>query len=456
MSWAKTREFVAPLYLLVCLLFGGSTQSLWFNAALQGVAVIILAWAAIEWRAGELSQGTRRLLLLAGGVLGLVFIQLVPLPPSLWTRLPGRTMVAEGLNLLGLKAGWQSLSLAPYETLSAALTLLPPFAMIAAIVILRAYNRTALTIALLVGAVLGLGLGLLQISSPDVPGASYYLQPEHNGGTPSGFFANPNHMATLLLINIPFLAAFAGSIRNQSKKVSGPSARLMLGGAGAMLMVVGILLNKSLAGIGILIPVLVLSLFVAVSVPKKVRIGTLAVSALLLCGFLATLFSPLNREFIHGEAVSAISTREEFAKTGIKVAENYAPVGSGIGTFQRVYRIFEDPRSIDPQTFVNHAHDDYLEVIIETGAFGLLMLAAFLAWWGSQIRAMVIAQTKDKYAGAGAIASGAVLLHSLVDYPLRTSAISASFAVCLALLAVSWRTSAADDDLRPARHIEIG
>jgi len=364
-------------------------------------------------------------------------------------------MVADGIDLLGLKAGWQSLSLAPYETLGAALTLLPPFAMIAAIVILKAYDRTALTISLLVGALLGLVLGLLQMSSPDVPGAGYYLQPEHNGGTPSGFFANPNHMATLLLINIPFLAAFAGSLRKESKKVSGPSARLMLGGAGAMLMVIGILLNKSLAGIGILIPVSVLSLLLVVSVPKKVRIGTLAVSALLLCGFLATIFSPLNRKFIHGEAVNAISTRKEFAATGIKVAQNYAPVGSGIGTFQRVYRIFEDPKSIVPQTYVNHAHDDYLELIIETGALGLALLAAFLIWWVRQIRTMVFTQTRHQYAGAAAIASGAVLLHSLVDYPLRTSAVSASFGVCLALLAVSWRTSAGGDDLRLARHKQI-
>ena len=60
-------------------------------------------------------------------------------------------------------------------------------------------------------------------------------------------------------------------------------------------------------------------------------------------------------------------------------------------------------------------------------------------------------------AGAIVIASAAVLVHSLVDFPLRTAAISACFAMCLALL-TGCRLPVRQDksDLRPTRHVIIG
>ena len=57
---------------------------------------------------------------------------------------------------------------------------------------------------------------------------------------------------------------------------------------------------------------------------------------------------------------------------------------------------------------------------------------------------------------AAAIASAAVMLHSAVDYPLRTAAMSAVFAMCLALILQSRRSVQSDSDLRPARHLVVG
>jgi hypothetical protein len=56
-------------------------------------------------------------------------------------------------------------------------------------------------------------------------------------------------------------------------------------------------------------------------------------------------------------------------------------------------------------------------------------------WWAR--RALVIwrADEPDHFARAATIASAAIIAHSIVDYPLRTAAISAVFAVCLALMA---------------------
>jgi O-antigen ligase len=88
----------------------------------------------------------------------------------------------------------------------------------------------------------------------------------------------------------------------------------------------------------------------------------------------------------------------------------------------------------------NHAHDDYLELWLEGGwpffALAAAMIAA-LGWaaWG----AWRSRDAEDSlWAKAASISLLLVLLHSLFDYPLRTTAIEAVFAVLAAVL-VSWR-----------------
>ena len=59
-------------------------------------------------------------------------------------------------------------------------------------------------------------------------------------------------------------------------------------------------------------------------------------------------------------------------------------------------------------------------------------------------------------ARAASIASAAILAHSLVDFPLRTAAISAAFAMFAALLADRRQPIASDPgDLRPTRHFVL-
>ena len=80
----------------------------------------------------------------------------------------------------------------------------------------------------------------------------------------------------------------------------------------------------------------------------------------------------------------------------------------------------------------------------------------FLAWWRRSVWDAARSPAADQYAFAGGIASTALLLHSLVDYPLRTAALSAVFAMCLVLVVQSRRTARSDSDLRPVRHLVVG
>lgn len=455
MSGGKLRALVAPAYLFACLVLGGSTQTVWLGLVLQLVALAILAWGVIEWQQRPLGKEVRQLLWFAGAMVVLVAIHLLPLPPALWAALPGRAPVVEGLTLLGLQPGWQPLSLAPYDTITAGRALLPPLALLVAILWLRAYTRTGLAVALLIGAVLGLGLGMLQTSGSNATGR-FYLQPEYDLNGASGFFANPNFMATLLLANLPFLAALLRSrLTASAQSAQRRQAALVIAVAGILLVLVGLLINKSLAGLGLAIPVVLLSALIVVKPPKWLGVG-IGAGALLTClAFVTLLAVPLDGRLVDHDTAVSLSTRQTFLTTGIAVARDYLPVGSGIGSFERVYRMKEDPQAIDPTIFVNHAHDDYLELLIETGIPGMLLVAAFLGWFGMMCVRLWRSAESDPFAFAGAIAAGMIMVHSLVDFPLRTSAIAGTFAVALAMLVKPRRSANSEKQLRPTRHVVV-
>jgi O-antigen ligase len=131
------------------------------------------------------------------------------------------------------------------------------------------------------------------------------------------------------------------------------------------------------------------------------------------------------------------------------------PLGSGLGSFLKVYRLYERPDAVTSE-YVIHAHNDYAELTLELGVAGIILILLFLGWWGNRVWAVWKEGEGGPFARAASIASGAVLVHSLVDFPLRTAAISACFAMCLALLA-DRKTPARQEvaDLRPTRHLVI-
>jgi O-antigen ligase len=76
-----------------------------------------------------------------------------------------------------------------------------------------------------------------------------------------------------------------------------------------------------------------------------------------------------------------------------------------------------------------------LEFILELGIAGAVVILGFILWWlRRSFRAW-----RDDYKGAtlaraGSVAIGVILVHSLVDYPMRTSAMASIFAISCALL----------------------
>jgi len=305
--------------------------------------------------------------------------------------------------------------------------------------------------ALIGGTCAGVLLGILQVTSSNPLASPWYLYRQSNFGVATGFFANSNHMASLLLVSIPFLAALGASAGERAKDMRLRTAALALVGGGLVVVVLGLFLNGSLAGYGLGLPVVLASslmLFGARS--GVVRAGVIAIGLASLVAIALLWSSPVGRG-----AATSVSSRQAILATGMGLIGEYGPAGSGLGTFEKVYRMAEDPARVD-RYYVNHAHDDYLELAVETGLPGIILMLLFLAWWGRSAWRMLSSPAPDQFAMAGAIASWAMLLHSAVDYPLRTAAMSAAFAMCLALIIQTRRTAGRDTDLRPVRHLVVG
>jgi O-antigen ligase len=178
----------------------------------------------------------------------------------------------------------------------------------------------------------------------------------------------------------------------------------------------------------------------------------------LTAGSVAAVFSDrFDNNLISDEAQTSAVSRYTTFSTSFEAVKDYFPFGSGIGTFQAIYRTYEDPEQVTT-TYINHVHSDWIEIVLETGLLGGVLLLLFLAWWGRRAIAIWRAPEPDYFARAATIATAAILAHSLVEYPLRTVAISAIFAVCCALMA-GGRVSAERETKRaasnrPARHLE--
>lgn len=451
----RLRPAVAPAYLFLCLLLGGSPQGIWGASILQLLGVAIIAWALIERRGETLPRSARQLLAIVFLVMLIALLQLVPLPASVWTGLPGRQFVLDGFRLLGLPVPAMPISLAPYDSVATLLALLPPLGMLAATLGLRAYSNSWLAAALVTGAMAGVLLGILQVSSPIPEASPWYLYRISNFGVATGFFANSNHMANLLLVTIPFVAAIGATLRERSKDVRMRTTGLAVAFSGLILAVVGLALNQSLAGVGLGVPVVLASLTILFGLSAGWARGVLIATGITGVAAIALLWaSPIGSQMDMMGTSTSVTSRQQIARHSLALAADFAPVGSGVGTFPKLYQVTEDPAKVE-RVYVNHAHNDYLELAVETGVPGILAILLFLCWWGAAVLRMLRSPASDQFAVAGAIASAAILLHSLVDYPLRTAAISAVFAMSLALVIQSRRTAQSDTDLRPTRHLVV-
>jgi len=354
------------------------------------------------------------------GYLALVLLHLIPLPPAAWASLPGRETILAGYSLAGEPAPWLPISLDPAGTAGSVFGILPLLC-----VILLA-GRTAqppahqVSVAILLLGLVSLLLGFAQAQGGQQP---YLFLQEPNFGTASGFFANPNHFATLLLICVPLFAAAFRHLSEDRPTIA--RFRFLALAAFCLFVGGGILLTDSLAGLLLLVPTTIASY-------ALLRPNARWVIAL---GALGCVTAALFMVTVDWQQVAASRTsfgndqldRGGIALTGRNAAEANFPVGTGLGTFRYAYRLFEDPAEVE-RSYINRAHNEYLDVALEAGLPGMILLALFVLWWAMKAFTLWRPRAPEKiWHRAASVVIGIVLLHSLVDYPARMPAILVIF-----------------------------
>ena len=435
---------------LSCFLLGGSTSNGHLSDAVLQLLSIPVLLAAL-WRildAPRLRE-TRRALAFCGAILAVPLLQLVPLPPALWTHLPGREAVVAAFELLGRRPSWGPISMASNSTWLSALSLLPPLAVFLSLLTLDWPDRRVLSLLAIAAGVASAFLGLAQLAQgPTSPLRFYQVTNEQ---APVGFFANQNHLAALLYSAIPLTAAWLAAKLGATRFASGRgrgnvdvvSLMKTIAMSIALLTLITVeVIGRSRAGIILTMVGLLGALALTGEPPRHIK--NLA-SPRVLLGVVALVFlfvgnSALVRILDRFSMDPLSDERVVFARNTVSAAKTFMPIGAGLGAFVPVYPMFTKPRDLVAGEYVNHAHNDLLELWLETGVAGPLLLCLFLYWlvgraaraWGpSNPGPLAI----DKYLIRAAILIIVLLLcHSLVDYPLRTGALMAVMAFACALL----------------------
>lgn len=438
-------EPYAGFVLVLATIFGGGTRhGLWSDVIVQLAALPLLAWALFRLASKKLGGSGRWAMPLLCAIFALPLVHLVPLPPLLWTALPGRGAIASAYQIAGMTLPWLPISLDPPATWRCLLSLIPAVAIFLAMLSLNKPGQRLMVGLILAIAFLNVPLDLLQVMGGDQSPLRFYAIT--NTDRAVGLFANANHNAALLYCVIPLaVACIAGLIRGHHRNSFIGIVALFILLAAA---VIGIALTQSRAGLAIGFLGGLSSLGLLWSLRDRSRsarrilfigFGVNAIALLIAFQF---GFIGLSKKAENADVIGDI--RWPAAAVTMNAAIANLPLGSGIGTFVPVYDMFA-PRALLSDHYLNHAHNDWIELLLTGGIPAAVIALAFLAWFG---RSSFLLWRSDPASGqvldlalarAASIVIGSLLLHSFVDYPLRSGAVSAVFAVACSLLVLGDR-----------------
>jgi O-antigen ligase len=431
--------------LVCCLLLGGGTRPGFLSDAIAQFAAIPLLLAAL-WRLWDWSvlKQLRWPLAFCVAIVLVPLLQLVPLPPEVWTALPKREEAVAAFELLQRDLPWMPISVSPNATALSALSLLPPVAIFLAMLTLDHRGRRLISLAVLAVGVLSVTVGLNQL----VQGPESLLRFfSHTNPTEAvGFFANRNHYAAFLYSVTLIAAAWAVEAANAFEAARRRfEGRAVVALAATFTILVALVaaqtMARSRAGLGLTIVALAGAFVLAFSDRRHVS-GFTPARLLVGASSLAVMFAAqfaLYRILERFSSDPLEDARITFARNTIEAAKAYMPFGSGMGTFVPVYAGFEKPEDAMIDTYANRAHNDVLEVWLEAGAAGLVLMALFVAWlvmtsWKVWRREASVVSIDLLLARAATLIAALLAAHSFVDYPLRTTGMMAFMAFACGLL----------------------
>ncbi|TRL36815.1 O-antigen ligase family protein [Methylosinus sporium] len=449
-SFTRSFLFVLTAFTVIAsfLLGGGTRSGMVSDAILELLALPLLLCGLWRWRDIPADRRPRSIFILCAASALLLSMQLLPLPPALWTMLPHRQPIIESIQSIQRDLPWMPMSVDPLLTLASLLTMIAPLSVFIAASCLEGEQRRHLALLILPMSAVSVFLGLLQVAQGEDSPLRFFNYT--NPTEAVGFFANRNHFSAFLYCAILFastwLAETASKAAPADSKHRFEMTSFVAATAAATLIVIllsGQAMARSRAGIALTLLALIGAIAIAYAKRRDIQangssnrllLGAITVGAILPAPF--ALYRVLDRF----DAGMFDETRWAIAIRAMDAARTFFPFGAGIGTFVPVYAGFERPEDAVVNAYVNHAHNDLLELFLESGVIGVGVAAAFVGWWarsswriwrGPSASRLAL---EEPYARAATLAVALLLLHSLVDYPLRTATMTTIFALACALM----------------------
>jgi O-antigen ligase len=426
------------LLLLVAspLMRGGNRPMALIALEIVSLGVLLALWVRFvsAWRSHTIpARLPAAMALLLASPLLVALVQLVPLPPSLWGQLPGHAVYVQALHDIGApQDAWRPISVSPDATRAALLAGIPIGAafLLGCLATLRQLRVLLLAVAVLAFA--EVLLGLLQISggqySPFFFGVMTY-------GPPVGTFANRNHFGNYLamaLAGYVWLAYEANrrAAAHRERHAFGSSHRAGAWAAGALVLVLGILMSRSRGAALFGLPVAIAALGIVslriIGFTRGLRFAVPVTLVLLLASAVLIGFDAVTSRITGDQLASSADFRGLLARSTFDGAMAFWPFGAGWGTYDLAYQRFQ-PAAV--AGYANHAHQDYLEMLFEGGILFVVPALAF-AWLAVQrIVLLVRAAWRDRRLDREAMAAAlcglgllGLLLHSLVEFNMRIPA----------------------------------
>ncbi len=435
MKWLLLAGLSVALALAVAMR-GGVDSSLW--SWLE--AILISMGLAASFANHERDRLLDALVCILSAI---VLAQLVPLPEWLvrWVS-PASVEIWRAAG----SSRWMPIGVAPAATVEEGVRLVATMSVLLAARQLGSLWRDKIWIPVLpvvIVAWLESVLGLVQYSLA------------RNGGEPlasSGTYVNRNHYAGLL--EMAFLAALAvgvwlyrkGRTRHSSSGRAAIWASLWFAIATCILL--GIVTSQSRMGFlsplgGVSIAGLVaLAAKRGQKAPRREwwRVG-LTAAAFAACLIVVFVFLPTDEligrfaGFVQTEDMTQDTRLRIWRDTGNLIAA-YPVLGSGLGSYETALLRY---KSAAPEHTVDYAHNDYLQVLAETGFVGFAAVCALIGYvfWRAGRVVRWERERRNWWIAVGLTASlAAMALHSFVDFNLYIPANALALA-WLAGLAVS-------------------
>lgn len=407
-------------------LAGGSVRSdALGQAVIRAVSFGALALLALGGERPSLGTARAVAFILQGGI-ALAAAQLVPLPPAMWQSLPGRELFVAAADIAGTGQPWRPLAIVPGAALNALASLIVPVAVLLLVVGLNQREREWLPTLMLAIVGASAAVGLLQFSGV------FFNSPLINGtpGEISGSFSNRNHFALLLAFGCLLAPVWAflgdGRIRRRGPIALGLTLLflLMILGSGSR---AGVLLGGLALVLGFVI--------VWHSMRKELRSAprwvfpTMIVSIAAVFAIFVLISIASDRAAAIGRILTTEASQDLRSRglpTVLSMIQAYFPAGSGLGGFDPIFRIHEPFELLQPPYF-NHAHNDFLEIALDAGLAGMILLMVAIGWWAvTSFRAWRAgSRPRNMLPKLGSAMVLLVLVASVFDYPARVPMVMA-------------------------------